>query len=118
MPESPRRLLVTGDGRTVADRVEVARSTWTRFKGLMLRRDQPPALWIEPCNSIHMFLVRFPLDVAFLDRDGAVLRLYEGIRPWRVTRIVRRARTAVELPAGTLARVGVVAGDVLHLEPS
>ncbi|HET9050602.1 MAG TPA: DUF192 domain-containing protein, partial [Candidatus Dormibacteraeota bacterium] len=58
---------------------------------------------------------RFPLDVAFVDRQGAVVRIYAGIRPWRMTWIVRRARAAVELPAGTLARHGVGVGDVLRL---
>jgi len=84
---------------------------------LMFRRGLAPGegLAITPCNSIHMFFMRFALDVVFLDREGVVVRVYRGIRPWRVSRIVRRARTAVELPVGTLAAAGVGVGDVLRL---
>jgi uncharacterized membrane protein (UPF0127 family) len=83
----------------------------------MFRRELPAGhgLAITPCNSIHMFFMRFPLDVAFLDREGSVVRAYHGIRPWRATRIVRGARTAVELPAGTLAAAGVDRGSMLRL---
>ena len=101
----------------MAARVEVAGSFLRRGLGLMFRSELPPGhgLAITPCSSIHMFFMRFPLDVAFLDRDGRVLRAYHGIRPWRVSRIVRGARSAVELPAGTLAAAGVERGTVLRL---
>jgi len=111
------RRLVTADGRVVAEHVEIAASAWRRFMGLMFRADLAPGhgLLLSPCNSIHMFFMRIPLDVAFLDRDGAVLRAYHGIRPWRVSRIVRGAKSAVELRAGTLAAAGVGKGTVLRL---
>ncbi len=111
------RRLETAEGVEVAAHVEEADSFLRRGLGLMFRRDLPPGhgLAITPCNSIHMFFMRFPLDVAFLDREGTVLRAYHGIRPWRVSRVVRRARTAVELPSGTLAAAGVQQGTVLRL---
>jgi uncharacterized membrane protein (UPF0127 family) len=109
---------VTGDGTPVAGEVAEAATMVSRGLGLMFRRELAPGhgLAITPCNSIHMFFMRFPLDVAFVDREGTVLRVYQGIRPWRVSRVVRRARTAYELPAGTLQRAGVVAGTTLRLE--
>ena len=111
------RRLETADGRVVAAHVELAQTTWRRFMGLMFRRELPAGhgLALSPCNSIHMFFMRIPLDVVFLDREGAVLRVYDGLRPWRVSRIVRGARTAVELPAGTLREAGVEQGTVLRL---
>jgi uncharacterized membrane protein (UPF0127 family) len=111
------RRLVTLDGRVVAEHVEIADSAWRRFLGLMFRADLPAGrgLFLSPCNSIHMFFMRIPLDVAFLDRDGAVLRAYHGIRPWRVSRIVRGAKSAVELRSGTLRAAGVEKGTVLRL---
>ena len=109
---------MTGDGTSVADEVAEAATMVSRGLGLMFRRELAAGhgLAITPCNSIHMFFMRFPLDVAFVDREGTVLRVYQGIRPWRVSRVVRRARTAYELPAGTLQRAGVVAGSTLRLE--
>ena len=72
-------------------------------------------LWIEPCNSIHMFFMLFAIDVLFLDRDGKVKRVLLRLRPWRVSPIVFGARTVVELPAGTLADKSLV-GRKLRLE--
>ena len=113
---TPRRL-ETAEGVEVAAHVEEADSFARRGLGLMFRRDLPAGhgLAITPCNSIHMFFMRFPLDVAFLDGEGTVVRAYHGIRPWRVSRVVRKAKTAVELPAGTLAAAGVETGSVLRL---
>jgi len=111
------RRLETAEGREVAARVEEADGFLRRGLGLMFRRELPAGhgLAITPCNSIHMFFMRFPLDVAFVDREWRVVRAYHGIRPWRVSRIVRGARTAFELPAGTLAAAGVEKGTVLRL---
>jgi uncharacterized membrane protein (UPF0127 family) len=111
------RRLETEGGREVAAHVTEAASFLSRGLGLMFRRELPAGhgLAITPCNSIHMFFMRFPLDVAFLDREGRVVRAYHGIRPWRASRIVRGARTAVELPAGSLAAAGVEKGTLLRL---
>jgi uncharacterized membrane protein (UPF0127 family) len=99
--------------------LEIARTSWSRFVGLMGRQDLPAGrgLWIEPCNSIHMFFMRFAIDVLFLDRGGRVKRVLLRLRPWRVSPIVFGARTVVELPAGTLADRSLQ-GKVVRLEGS
>jgi hypothetical protein len=109
--------LETGAGVVVADHVEVAGSVLSRFRGLMFRDHLPEGhgLALRPCSSIHMFFMRFPLDVLFVDGDGAVVHLYHGLKPWRMSRIVRRAKAALELPEGTLRRAGVGVGDVVRL---
>lgn len=102
----------------LAERAGVADRYWTRLVGLMGRPGLPEGhgLWIEPCNSVHMFFVRFPIDVVFAGADGRVVAVEHGLRPWRATRIHRGARVALELPAGTAARTGTVAGDRLARE--
>ena len=109
--------LETADGTVVADHVEVADTLWSRFMGLMFRRELPPGhgLLIRPCSSIHMFFMRFPLDVVFVDADGRVLRVLHSIRPWRASTPVRGAKAAIELAAGTAARYGVSTGSVVQL---
>jgi len=108
---------VTRD-RPIGDRVEEAASWFTRFRGL-LGRDGLAAgegLHIVPCNSIHMFFMRFPIDVAFLDSEGTVVEAVHAIKPWRATRIFWKAHSALELPAGTLAATGTVVGDRLDFQ--
>ena len=111
------RLLDPRSGRVLAERLERASTYWARFVGLMGRRALPAGegLWIEPCSSIHMFFMRFPIDAVFLDRERRVKRVLLGLRPWRVSPIVLGARSVVELPAGTLHDRNLE-GTVLRLE--
>ncbi len=102
-------------GTTVADRAEIAASFWSRGKGLIGRKSLPEGygLIIRPCGSIHMFFMAIPLDVLHLGRDGRVLRVLTGIKPWRLGPIVRGGKSVIELPAGTAARTRTVAGDTI-----
>ena len=103
---------------TIADvDVEMATGVWSRFMGLMGRRELPSGrgIFIRPCSSIHMFFMRFAIDAVFMDADGVVLRIYPGIKPWRVTRVVRKAKSCLEIPAGVTAQVGLSVGDRLQI---
>lgn len=61
-----------------------------------------------------MFFMSHPIDVIFLDPDGLVLALREGLRPWRMTRIYRGSRVALELPPGAVAAAAVQPGHRLR----
>jgi len=117
MSKSAPWRLQTADGTVVAANIEVAGSVWSRFVGLMGRRALPEGhgLCVRPCSSIHMFFMRFPIDAVFVDGDGGIVRMYEPIRPWRVTRIVRHAKAVLELPAGTAQAHHLSVGDVISL---
>ena len=109
--------LQTDGGKVVATNVVVAQNMWTRFLGLMGRSELPEGegLCIKPCNQIHMFFMRIPLDVAFVDGAGVVLHVCHTIRPWRVSRMVGKSKAAIELPAGTLLRAGIEKGSTLTM---
>jgi uncharacterized protein len=103
----------TRESRLATD-AERATSFIARGRGLMLRSTFPEgsALVIDPCSSIHMFFMRFPIDVLYLDREDRVVRVQEGIKPWRLGPLrTRGARYVIEFPAGTLARTNTRAGD-------
>lgn len=84
-----------------------------RFLGLMFRRSLPEreALWLIPCNSIHMFFMRFSIDVVFLDKQNNIVKLAEHVRPWSMIPPVRHAHSALEFPAGTIRRQDLRRGD-------
>ncbi len=71
----------------------------------------------EPASSLHMFFMRFAIDVVYVDREERVVKLVSDLQPWRFS-AARGARAAYELPAGTIARVDVEVGDQLVLEPA
>jgi hypothetical protein len=56
--------------------------------------------------------MRFPIDLAFVTRDGRIVKACPSVKPWRVAAALR-AYAVVELPAGTLARCETVPGDRL-----
>ena len=104
-------------GTTVATNAVQAANFLTRGRGLMMAPPLPEGggLVLDPCNSIHMFFMRYPLDIIFLDKAGSVVFMYRGIKPWRVGRIVRGAKLAIELPEGAIAASGTEVGDRLGL---
>jgi uncharacterized membrane protein (UPF0127 family) len=122
MPErttsaSPARLRRIADGAVVCERCEIPNGSLGRMRGLLGRDGLEPGsgMLIDSAPSVHMFFMRFPIDVVFLDRDWKVLRIRHGLRPWRVAG-ARRAVAALELPAGAAAEAGLEEGDVLALE--
>lgn len=105
--------------RLLADRADKATSFLQRFKGLMGRRslEVGQGLHIVPCNSIHTFFMRIPIDVLFLDAQGRVVKQMPALPPWRATSVYFQSRSVLELPAGVLAASGTQEGDVLSFEP-
>ena len=61
------------------------------------------ALLLRPCSSIHTFGMRFPIDVAFADREGTVLRVIRDVSGRQVTRCPAAA-AALEAHTGELSR--------------
>ena len=69
--------------------VEIARGFWSRFRGWMGRKPLPgTALLIYPCSSVHTFFMQAAIDVVFLNSEGRVVKLVEGLKPWRVSPVV------------------------------
>ncbi|HOJ79955.1 MAG TPA: DUF192 domain-containing protein [Clostridiales bacterium] len=103
----------------LADKCEVASTFFARFRGLQFRKELPPGhgLLITPCNSIHMFFMRFPIDALFIDSENRIVHIYEGIKPWRVSGIIKNAHCVLELPSGTVYSTGTVTGDLLDMQP-
>lgn len=103
--------------KVISTKAEIAGSFLKRLVGLMFRKSlsADEALVITGCNGIHGFFMRFPIDVLFLDKNGAVIRTIENFKPWRITPFVRGAVCAVELPAGKISAESVRVGDVLKI---
>jgi len=103
---------------TIASHVEIAKDPWQRMKGLLARWAFPQgeALVITRCQSIHMFFMKFPIDVIFCDKQNKVVGLCERIKPFCLSPVFLKAAYAIELPAGTIAASKTQAGDQVNIE--
>jgi uncharacterized membrane protein (UPF0127 family) len=104
---------IVSDARVLAS-VEIARDHRARGKGLLGRDHFDGALLIERCRWIHTIGMRFPLDIAYLDADGHVLKTIRMHRH-RIGVPVWKARSVLEAEAGAFARWGLRVGDVVEL---
>lgn len=104
-------------GAALAPRAAHARTLWTRLRGLLGTSGlgEGEGLVIEPCNSVHMMGMRYALDVVFASRELVVVGVVRDLRPWRMTKVYRGARYAIELPVGAIASTGTELGDQLEL---
>jgi hypothetical protein len=118
--QRPRKVSVrAANGSLIAGDVTVGDGFGTRFMGRMGREQlgTDEGLWLLRCNSVHMFFMRAPLDIAYLDRERRVVRCVPEMRPWRFKLLpVPHANSALELSPGSLSRHDVKEGDQLEME--
>jgi uncharacterized membrane protein (UPF0127 family) len=109
----------TTRGSVLADRVVIADSLLARARGLLGTRALPPrqGLLLRPCRQVHSFFMRYPLDLVFVDAEDRVVRTQADFRTNRISPLVRRAVSVLELAAGALATTPTEPGDVVHIVP-
>lgn len=114
-----RHVLVTSDDRIIASNILRAFDSGSRKTGLLkhIAMPQGTAMIIAPSNAIHTFWMKFPIDVAFVKRDGTIVKTIEALRTWRVAGALR-GFAVVELGAGVLEKTGTRPGDVLVVRPA
>lgn len=101
----------------LARHVNVADTFPARMTGLLNKSSlcEDEALIITQCRSIHMFFMRFAIDVIFVGKENCVVGFVENITPFRLSPIFWKAHYAVELRSGTIAATKTAVGDQLEL---
>jgi hypothetical protein len=110
--------LVTATGRHVF-RIEVARTSDERARGLMYRRSMPEdrgMLFDFHAENIVMMWMKntyIPLDMIFVSRNGRVVSIAEKTEPLseRVISSGQPAYAVIELNAGAARKIGLAVGD-------
>jgi uncharacterized membrane protein (UPF0127 family) len=89
----------------------------SRRRGLLGRDTFPPgaAVVIAPCQAIHTFFMRFPIDVLFVSREGRVVKVRHALAAGRISGALR-AYAVIELPAGTVGQVTTNPGDLVGFQ--
>ncbi len=118
-PQGPLQVLNLTRDTILATRLEAARSSATRRKGLLGRDSlsSGEGLWIAPCESVHTFFMRFAIDLVYLDRKQRVKKVRNAVGPWRMS-ACWSAHSVLELPAGTIVATRTERGDSLEFAPA
>jgi uncharacterized membrane protein (UPF0127 family) len=112
-------------GTTLCEYIEDAGGVAGKSRGLLGRDRLEPRHGmlfargrLEPFMWMHMFFMRFAIDIVFLDRDDMVVRISHALKPWRVSAVVFGASRALELEAGAAIRSDTRVGDTIVFETS
>jgi hypothetical protein len=116
-PATKLRVINQTRGQVLADRADIADTSAKRRRGLLKHTGLQPGegLWIAPCEGIHTFAMKFPIDVLFVSRKREVVKLRPNMGRSRIA-LSLLAASVLELPAGTIQRTGTQVGDRLELE--
>lgn len=121
--DKSQKVLNLSRGTVLCERLEIAESMAAQSKGLLGRDGLDPGsgMLFEnhsflPLMWMHMFFMRFAIDIVFLDQANRVKTINHSLKPWRVSSMVFGAHRALELEAGASVRSGTVVGDQLTFE--
>ena len=114
------RVLDSTRGSVVGDQVRVADGVWTRLVGLLGSASLAPGagLLLHPSQGVHTLGMRYAIDVVFLSPDFKVVALRERLKPFRMTSMIWRSASVLELPAGTIHSCHIEVDDQLVFEPA
>jgi uncharacterized membrane protein (UPF0127 family) len=101
----------------LAQAADVADTSAKRRTGLLRHERLEPGdgLWIVPCESVHTFFMKFPIDLVYLDKQRRVRKVRKAVPAWRLSACLS-AHSVLELPAGTIAQSSTSVGDELTVE--
>lgn len=112
-------VLVNKSKGTNLGKFDLANSFMSRFKGLMFKRDiergmilKLPKTRSRRGSAIHMFFMRFPLDIIFTDSNKTVVDMI-SIEPWKTYTPIVPARYVIEMEKGTINKFKLEIGDEL-----
>jgi uncharacterized membrane protein (UPF0127 family) len=105
-------LTIERTGEPLATTLDIAMDSRSRKKGLLGRDSLDPghAFVIAPCQGIHTFGMRFPIDVVAVTRDGTVVKTRANVRPNRIV-MAWSAFAIIELRANSLRESDLMIGD-------
>ncbi len=91
----------------------------SRLVGLLNRESMArrEALIITQCRGIHMFFMRFAIDVIFVDGDDRIVGLVRNIKPFCISPYFWQACSAIELPSGVIDQTRCAMGDRIVIAP-
>jgi uncharacterized membrane protein (UPF0127 family) len=106
-------------GEVLVRNAAVANTFLKRIFGLIRKKALTPeeGLIFYHAPSIHMFFMKFPIDVVFLDKNMAIIKICRALKPWKLANCFGSSVT-IEIPAGKTSQIPTKEGDILEFIPA
>ncbi len=110
------KLIRTDNRQVMVERISCADAFVSRLVGLLGKSgiDPTEGVWFPRCKSVHMWGMRFPIDIVFCRRIGSVLEIVHienEARPWQILPFSADGATdVIEIAAGQATRLGLERG--------
>lgn len=97
-------------------KIFIADTPLKRLIGFMLhKKPHHEAILITPCNSIHTFFMKFPIDVLFISENMEIIKKLDNLSPGNVIFPQKNAKMVIESPAGLFKNIDK--GMQIKIEP-
>lgn len=111
-----KRYVLMTDNKHNID-IYIADSFLGRLRGLLGTKElaEYTGLLLENCNSIHMFFMRYALDIVYMNADFKIIKMVYNVKPWHISGCFQ-AKYTLEIPVGTINEYEWHIGDTLILK--
>ena len=98
--------------------IKFANTFFSRFKGLMFKKDLNHALVLKPnktlskSTSIHTCFMRIAIDIIFLDENKRVFEI-ATLKPWKFYTPKKGASYILEMKEASIEKYKIAIGDKL-----
>jgi len=104
-----------GRNELVLNNVMIAGNFFDKLFGLIFKKrlKNGEGLLIENCRSIHTFGMRYRIDAVYLNGDNMVLAIFQDIKPFRVTPLIKNASKVLEVRSKTIKHASLKVNDLV-----
>lgn len=105
-------------GKVLVQNAGVADTFLKRLLGLIPKETLKPeeGLIFYHAPSIHMFFMKFPIDVLFLNKNMKIVKICRRLMPWKLANCFGSSVT-IELASGITSQIPSDEGDILEFIP-
>jgi uncharacterized protein len=109
-----KKVSVSLNDKVLWKTANIAQYPWERMKGLLGKTSisNDELLILPKTNSIHMFFMKFPIDVVFLDRSKQVRKVVHSLRQGHISGCLK-AFYALEMNTGCADKHQIMCGQYL-----
>lgn len=101
--------------KVIISNLQIANGLRKKMIGLLNKKwiSKSEGLLLVDCYMIHTFFMKFEIDVFFLDKNKIIKKIYEGLKPYRITNYIHHS-DVLETKSGLAKKYKIKVGDVLE----